>query len=408
MRAHMPVAVLCAAALFVPLLIPLATGRVFVFDDLGAFHLPVRHLYREALRAGDSVLWTPALFSGTYLFGEGQAGMAHPLHWLLYRWLPLGVAFNLELASSYLVALTGMWLLLRRCVSGEAALFGAIVFAFSGFNLQHLGQMNAVAVAAHVPWVLLAIHSLLTSPTRQGRAVAFAGVAFLLASEVLLGYPQYVWLTLFAAGCFVLWLLRGRMQVSRLLLLGWAGILGGCIAGVQLLPTIDVLRHSSRALTTLEFRMTYSLPPINLVQLWSPYSLAAVGHDYGVYNSAFCTAALAWIAARWPSLKRRNLTIALLAFAALAFILALGQYGGIYRWLSELPGLASFRAPSRFVLLMHFAFAGIAAIVLDDLIEVSRGRERVSISRCWPLAVPVALNVATLFIGGWIGGLRRD
>jgi hypothetical protein len=405
MRGHTRVVVLCCAALCVPLLVPLCTGRVFVWDDLGAFHLPVRHLYREALRAGDSVLWTPALFNGTYLFGEGQAGMAHPFHWLLYRGLPLGMAFNIELASSYVIALAGMWLLLRRCVSSEGALFGAMVFAFSGFNLQHLGQMNAVAVAAHVPWILLAIHSLLTSPTRQGRAVAFAGVAFLFASEMLLGYPQYVWLTLLTAGCFVLWLLRRKMQTSALLLLAWAGVLSACIAGVQLLPTLDVLRHSSRAITTAQFRMTYSLPPISLVQLWSPYSFAAVGHDYGIYNSAFCTAALAWIVARWPALKRRDLAIALLAFAALAFILALGQSGGIYRWLSELPGLASFRAPSRFVLLMHFAFAGIAAIALDDLIEVSRRRERVSISRHWPLSVPLVLNAATLCIGNLIGVL---
>jgi len=404
MRGYHRLVVLCCAALCVPLLVPLVTGRVFVWDDLGAFHLPVRHLYREALRAGDSVLWTPALFSGTYLFGEGQAGMAHPFHWLLYRWLPLGAAFNIELASSYLVALAGMWLLLRRCVSGEAALFGAMVFAFSGFNLQHLGQMNAVAVAAHLPWILLAIHALLTSPARQGRAVAFTAVAFLFASEMLLGYPQYVWLTLFAAGWFILWLLTRTTQRWRLLLLGWAGVLGACIASVQLLPTVDVLRHSVRALTTPEFRMTYSLAPIDVVQLWSPYAFAAVGHDYGIYNSAFCTAALTWILIRWPALGRRDLTFALLAFVGIAFVLALGRYGGVYRWLSELPGVASFRAPSRFVVLMHFALAAIAALTLDDLFDLVRRQERIDIRRCWPLAVPLALSVLTLLIGATAGG----
>jgi hypothetical protein len=396
MRALSRIVGICCAALCVPLLIPLVTGRVFVWDDLGAFHLPVRHLYREALRAGDSVLWTPALFSGTYLFGEGQAGMAHPFHWMLYRWLPLGVAFNIETASSYPIALAGMWLLLRRCVSGEAALFGAMLFAFSGFNLQHLGQMNAVAVAAHLPWILLAIDSLLASPARRVRAAAFAGVAFLFASEILLGYPQYVWLTLFASGFFVLWRLTNKLHASRLLLLGWAVVLGACIAAVQLLPTADVLRHSVRALTTPEFRMTFSLAPVNLVQLWSPYALASVGHDDGIYNSAFCTVALAWVVVRWPALKRRDLTLALVAFAAIAFVLALGRYGGIYRWLSELPGLSSFRAPSRFVLLVHFALAAIAALALDDLLQLMRQSESLDVRRCWPLAIPVVLSIATV------------
>jgi len=221
---------------------------------------------------------------------------------------------------------------------------------------------------------------------------------------MLLGYPQYVWLTLFAAGCFVLWLLRKNVPVPRLLLLLWAGILGVCIGGVQLLPTLDVLRHSVRAVSTPEFRMTYSLAPINLVQLWSPYTFASIGHDDGIYNGAFSTAALAWVAVRWAACKRRDLVRALLAFATLAFVLALGRYGGIYRWLSELPGLASFRAPSRFVLLMHFAFAAIAALVLDDLSDLGRRRERIDIRECWPLAIPLALSVATLLIGPSIAG----
>ena len=108
MRTRLPVVGLCCLALFVPLCIPLFTGRVFAWDDLAAFHLPLRHLYREALLTGDSILWSPALFSGTYLFGEGQTGMAHPFHWLIYRLLPLAVAFNVEVISSYLVALAGI------------------------------------------------------------------------------------------------------------------------------------------------------------------------------------------------------------------------------------------------------------------------------------------------------------
>ena len=41
------------------------------------------------------------MFGGYYLFGEGQLGMAHPWHLLLYRFLPLTPAFNIEIVSSY-------------------------------------------------------------------------------------------------------------------------------------------------------------------------------------------------------------------------------------------------------------------------------------------------------------------
>ena len=82
--------------------------------DLGWFNLPVRHLYREALRAGDSIWWTPSLFSGYFVHGDGQGGAAHPFHLLLYRWLPLDVAFNLVISASYAFGFAGMLVLQSR------------------------------------------------------------------------------------------------------------------------------------------------------------------------------------------------------------------------------------------------------------------------------------------------------
>jgi hypothetical protein len=66
----------CSVALLAPLFGPLLTGRVFVSSDLVWFHLPLRYLYQQALHAGDTVLWTPSIFAGLYLHGEGQAGLS--------------------------------------------------------------------------------------------------------------------------------------------------------------------------------------------------------------------------------------------------------------------------------------------------------------------------------------------
>ena len=70
----------CSAALLTPLVVPLFTGRVFAFNDLSWFHLPMRHLYQQALNSGDNVLWTSSIFAGYYLHGEGQIGAFHPFH----------------------------------------------------------------------------------------------------------------------------------------------------------------------------------------------------------------------------------------------------------------------------------------------------------------------------------------
>src|SRR5689334_12831108 len=82
--------------LFAPIVSVLLTRRVFVIGDLVGFHLPTRYLFAQALRAGDSPWWTPSLFGGFFLLGDGQVGMLHPWHFLLYRWLPLESALALE------------------------------------------------------------------------------------------------------------------------------------------------------------------------------------------------------------------------------------------------------------------------------------------------------------------------
>ena len=117
----------------------------------------MRHLYREALHSGDSVLWTPSIFAGFYMHGEGQIGVFHPFHQVLYRALPLRPAFNLELIANYIAAFAGtFWFFRRLQLSSTAALFGAMLFAFSGFNLLHHQHMNMVSVVAHMPWLLAA------------------------------------------------------------------------------------------------------------------------------------------------------------------------------------------------------------------------------------------------------------
>ena len=75
------------------LALPAILGHVYLADDLGEFHLPLREFYSRQLSSGEAWDWMPGLFGGFCLTGEGQLGGYHPVHWLLYRLLPLEVAF---------------------------------------------------------------------------------------------------------------------------------------------------------------------------------------------------------------------------------------------------------------------------------------------------------------------------
>ncbi len=396
--------------LFGALAVPLCTGKIFPFGDIASFHAPLRLLYQQALTSGSSFLWTSELGNGIYVHGEGQAGMAHPLHLALYRLLPLGLALNLEMLASYALAFSGTWLLLRRLGMGrEPSVAGAMVFAFSGFNLLHLNHLNVVAVASHVPWLIWSADLLLAGSSRRTRAAGFAGVALTLGSQLLLGFPQAVWMALLILAWFAIYRVAGGAPWRRVLLLAGGLAAGAMIGGVQVLPTLDAVRESYRATPSMPFRLAFSLDPLNLIQLFSPYALAhriyappaeaSFVHEFGLYNGALSTLSVFWIVMRWRELRHRGLTTAFLVLAALGLLLSLGRYGGLYPLLAHLPGVSGFRAPARHILLVHFAFAGLAALVLDDLIALSRRTAPRAAIDVWPLAIPVTIGAAVMLAG---------
>ncbi len=148
--------VACSVALLAPLLRPLLTGRVFVHTDLHWFHLPTRYLYQQAMQSGDTVLWTPAILSGRVhpRRGAGRPLSSVPSTPVSTPSARAGVQSRADrqLPSRCSGEPSGSC---DACVSPRApALFGAMLFAFSGFNLLHHQHINMVAVVAHMPWLL--------------------------------------------------------------------------------------------------------------------------------------------------------------------------------------------------------------------------------------------------------------
>ena len=163
-----------------------------------------RGIHAQALSAGDAISWTPSLASGFYLHGEGQVGMLHPLHLLLYSALPFAAAFNLDIIFNYGFALAGGVLLLRRFgMSAPAAWLGGLLIAFSGFNLMHLLHVNAIAVAAHLPWLMLTAELVVMAKSGIERMAGAIGVALVLGSAFLMGFPQCVLLSAIAVAAYV-------------------------------------------------------------------------------------------------------------------------------------------------------------------------------------------------------------
>ncbi len=361
--------------------LPVVTGRVYICDDLLNYHLPVRQFYAQCLQNGDAFDWMPGLFSGYFLTGSGQAGTYHPWHWLLYRWLPLETAFNLEILSSYPFMLCGMQLFLRRQLQRrDAAWLGAVVFTFSGFCTLHFLHPNAVAVVSHIPWLLLA-QDVILRRRGSGRIwviAAESGIALLTASQLLLGYPQYVWYSLLAE--IVICLSCGDRSWRGWTMIGFLKVLGLALGAVQILPSMDALWESDRTDLPAEYFFQFPLTLPDLLQCIGPYLtqtrvFSVHTHDLGLYCGA--VPLLLAIVAVVPFRKANPLSPlmrSMIILLAVSLWLSFGKPGGLYLVQTWLPLVGKFRRPSRIIVLMHLVTSILAAIGYLRITEICESR----------------------------------
>jgi hypothetical protein len=393
------VALAAAFAVLGWLAVPLTRGEVLVASDLGEFYLPFRHFYERALHTGDRFTWFPYQYTGFYLHGEGQLSLFHPLNLLLYRLLPLAIAFHLELLRSYVFLLVGTYLFMRRwTLPRSAALFSALSFTFCGFNLLHFMHLNIVAAAAHLPWLLLAGDVALRSPRPGYRSAGALAFGLLTTSQFLIGHPQVVWMSVIVEGTYALLLLRGRRGPAARL--AGAGLLGIAGAALQLLPVWESLERSFRADPSAAFVSKLAVAPVGLVQLVAPYlfETRVAGQntaELSIYAGAVELALLVWLLLRAAHLgAARSLAIGALGLALLALALCLGDTGLLYRLQTALPVVGLFRIPARYAFMFHAASAVAAGIAFADLAATARSSPRPAWRSLWPLALVPAASIA--------------
>ncbi len=377
---------LAALILLALLAMPFFAGCIYTADELGKFHLPARAFYAEQLARGESFDWMPDIYSGFYLTGEGQVGMYHPLHRLLYRFLPLHAALGWEYLSSYPLMLGGMYLLLyRRLRRQDAAMVGSLAFTFSSFNLLHFVHPGAVASVAHIPWLLAMIDIVMIDAQRWKVALAQAFLALLTGSQILLGCQQYVWYSLLVEAGFTFYLVIWRRYLPRdgcesmptcRVCIGcrrssWprvvvAKTIGLSVGAVQLLPTLDALLHSTPSGS--EAPQAATLHPINLIQLVAPYLpvdrvFGGSAHELSLYVGAVPLMLALWVLVHRSNLGgMKRLAQATAALGGAALLMALGSQAPIAALQKWIPWTAWFQFSCRYTVLFQFAVAVLAAI----------------------------------------------
>ena len=399
---------------------PMFRGEVYAYDDLQTYHLPLRAFYADRLAEGRLPTWLPGIDCGFPVHAEGQVGILHPLHLLLYGALPLSIAFMVEVLVSYPLMQLGTFAFLRRRGLGTAAaLFGSLTFTFAPQVFLRFHHVNATAILAHLPWLLLAVDGFLRSERRAGAGLA---VGLLAGSMVLLGYPAFTWYVVLGVGTYAAWLSREPEARRRLVELAGLGFVGLMVGGVQLLPTVELVGRSVRRLP-IEAHGDFTEPGelVVLAHAVAPYLLrfrvpiAAIPqyrafhyvHEASLYFGAVGPSLLAWLAIRRREVSRGgDLAGWAVRLGGLAMVLCFVRLTPIWAVYRAIPVLGLFRYNVRYAVLLAMAAAVLQAVALADLDAVARSGRRIERRRLWPLAVAPVLGVVVAIAA--VRAARRD
>ncbi len=371
----------------------LFSNLIVARGDPFLYFYPYWETAAEAIRSGRIPLWNPNIFMGAPLLANSQVGLFYPLNWPVWLIFPTPYAFSASVFIHVVVGSAGAFFAARSGLNltRTAAILAAFLFGLGGYFTAQVEHINQLQGMAWLPWFLVALCRW-QSEKGDWRSTAKLTItmAALFALQFLAGHMQAVLIT--AVFVFVWQFIhfianikqqnhespKRKLTVKSLIdaLLVHFGpwlaaiILGGVIASVQLIPTLELIQHSGRqgGLSPNE-ALSFSLHPLLFSRALLP------NHDEPFFIEYVTllplTALLLAVFGAWFGKKRMEI-VSLVVIAGLGLFLALGVFNPLNHILVRMPGFNLFRVPARWLLLYALAVALLAGAGLDNLI--GRGR----------------------------------
>jgi hypothetical protein len=388
-------------------------------------------IYNEQLKSGGLRHWNPFILTGLPSTGVtsmsgGAPGRYSPLKLLLHRALPPLDAFMWLLILNVFLAGAFQYAYLREIGCGWAgALFGGVAFMFNGYALVWLEFESVTAVAPFLPLLLLIMERYRRRPAWY--ALLGALVLGALALTAMIQYLIYVALFLLAYVAFLLarsWRERRDPGELRAILLAFCATcaLGAAIGAVELLPSLDLIRHSSRiarAFTFASFFETLGRVPWRyFVTLIFPdfFGSPVLGfsviprlptQEYMNYNELCLYLGLPTLFAllALPLRPLRSHAALYLGLLAAAVLLLTGTVL-YYPLFALFPGMDRMN-PTRLIFLFVFIAASGAGLGLDGLLALPRRRllafSALALALCGATAALAAAGGSSRALGAWFG-----
>ena len=383
-REYMPLAFVFSCISLAVIRMPL-TGDTLYGSDFVLYFRPLKEFIRDHfLRHGTIPMWNPYQFSGTPLISNIQASLFYPLGFLFYL-MPSEQAYLYTLVMHSTLGCFFMYVFMRDIlVTPLAGCFAAMVFAFNGYFMAHVYAGHLTFVQNYI-WIPL-IFFFMNRFVNERRFVHAIAAGLTLGVQILGGFPQIAFYTILGTLTFMVpsWVAETRKRSYRGALKLGTGVavtllVGFSLAAVQLLPTFEFTRFSTRAAGVSYFFATLdSLHPKELLAFLIPEIFGnPTKETYWLSTGSWHfweTCAYVGILPLFLIFvkeDRRDLTLYRAFFTVLligSLLLALGKHNPLYPLIYKLPGFGSFRIPAQILFLCVFSAALLSGVGLDRIL----------------------------------------
>jgi hypothetical protein len=348
--------------------------KIFIHRDLSRFFYPLREFSANELLRLRMPLWNPYIHCGSPHLAELQTCVFYPLS-AVYLLFPFPVAFNYFIVLHIFLAGLFVYMLMREWGYYEhACILSASVFMFSGYLISTINLLASLASVIWLPLVILFYERALKKDWVKNSIIT----GIFMAMMFLGGEPAILYATFFILIILSLILYsRERFQTvpysgrrERCFLLAFLVFLG--LAGFQVLPFLEFLKHTSRSSMHFNEASMWSLPPYGLIDLLVPYLSEAdyLYKDYWsrqswllAYYMGICALIFAFIALRFDATKKRR---SIFYIFALGLVLSFGRFTPLYYiFYNFFPGFKLSRYPVKFFFMVAFSLAILAGIGMD-------------------------------------------
>ena len=368
--------------------------QTFIVRDFGFFSFPVACYQRECFWHWKLPLWNPYNNCGVPFLAQWNTMALYPPA-LIYLLLPLEWSLSFFSLLHLFWAGLGMFYLAHRWTGNRlAAAAAGLIFAFNGLSLNLLMWPSHIATLSWMPWVVLTVERAWEEGRHRLVVAALVGTLQMLA-----GGPETILFT---------WIILLMLWAARMWRVGWARailqagppamlnptpsiaalwrfplvvMLVGALAAVQLLPFLDLVRHSQRDPGFADAR--WSMPAWGWMNFLVPVVYGSVWNKgvFFQYHQAWTSSyyfgvggVLLALLGVWMAPQRHRTRLLAIA-SVLGLGLALGDQIGPVRWLRQVvPQLALMTYPVKYVTIAVFAAPLLAAYGLARLQVIEAGQ----------------------------------